>query len=150
MTPANKSAVRLAYAPQKLSDSAGDLICASSDDHNGQRTCFVVCNSKQRGDRMKRLIALAVIVAVVGVALPAVAADASGTWKWTTTFNGQTRDSMLKLKQEGDKLSGVYVGGQSNTETPIEDGKISGDTVSFKVTRERNGQKTTTKYSGAL
>jgi hypothetical protein len=99
---------------------------------------------------MKRLIALAVIVAVIGVARIATAADATGTWKWTTTFNGQSRESTLKLKQEGDKLSGVYVGGQSNTETPIEDAKISGDTVSFKVTRERNGQKFTTKYSGAL
>ena len=99
---------------------------------------------------MKRLIALTVTVAIVGFAMPAIAADASGTWKWTTTFNGQTRDSTLKLKQEGDKLSGVYVGGQSNTETPIEDAKISGDTVSFKVTRERNGQKFTTSYSGTL
>ncbi len=99
---------------------------------------------------MRRLIAVAVIVAVVGLARVSAAADASGTWKWTTNFNGQTRDSTLKLKQEGDKLSGVYVGGQSNTETPIEDAKISGDTVSFKVTRERNGQKATTKYTGTL
>ena len=99
---------------------------------------------------MKRLIALTVIVAVIGLAQFASAADASGTWKWTTSFNGQTRDSTVKLKQEGDKLTGVYVGGQSNTETPIEDAKISGDTVSFKVTRERNGQKFSTKYSGTL
>ena len=99
---------------------------------------------------MKRLIALTVIVAVVGIALPAIAADATGTWKWTTSFNGQTRDSTLKLKQEGDKLTGVYVGGQSNTETPIENASIKGDTVSFSVTRERDGQTFTTKYSGTL
>src|ERR1051326_5654995 len=99
---------------------------------------------------MKRLIALTVVVAVVALALPALAADASGTWKWTTSFNGQTRDSTVKLKQEGDKLSGVYVGGQSNTEAPIEDAKVAGDKVSFKVTRERNGQKFTTAYSGTL
>ena len=99
---------------------------------------------------MKRLIALAVIVAVIGVARIAIAADASGTWKWTTTFNGQSRDSTLKLKQEGDKLTGVYVGGQSNTETPIEDATIKGDQISFKVTRERDGQKSTTKYNGKL
>jgi hypothetical protein len=99
---------------------------------------------------MKRLMAAAVVVAVVGLAIPAIAADASGTWKSTATFNGQTRDSTFKLKQEGDKLTGVYVGGQSNTETPIEDATIKGDTVSFKVTRERNGQKATTKYTGTL
>jgi hypothetical protein len=99
---------------------------------------------------MKRLVAAAVALAFVGMISPAFAADASGTWKWTASFNGQTRDSTLKLKQEGDKLTGVYVGGQSNTETPIEDASIKGDTVSFKVTRERNGQKLTTKYSGTL
>jgi len=107
-------------------------------------------NSNQRGFSMRRLIALTVIVAVVGLAVPAIAADATGTWKWTTSFNGQTRDSTVKLKQEGDKLTGVYVGGQSNTEAPIEDAKISGDKISFKVTRERNGQKFTTAYSGTL
>jgi opacity protein-like surface antigen len=99
---------------------------------------------------MRRLIALTVAVAVVGLAMSASAADATGTWKWTATIQGKTRDSTAKLKQEGDKLTGVYVGGQSNDETPIEDAKISGDKISFKVTRERGGQKFTTSYSGTL
>src|SRR3954462_15444825 len=99
---------------------------------------------------MKRIVAAAFALAFVALISPATAADATGTWKWTTTFNGQSRDSTLKLKQEGDKLTGVYVGGQSNTETPIEDASIKGDTISFKVTRERNGQKATTKYPGTL
>src|SRR4029453_9597518 len=99
---------------------------------------------------MKRLVAGSVALAVTGLAVTATAADATGTWKWTTTFNNQTRDSTLKLKQEGDKLTGAYVGGQRNTETPIEDASIKGDVISFKVTRERNGQKQTTKYTGTL
>jgi hypothetical protein len=99
---------------------------------------------------MTRCIAAVVVATVCGLVSPAFAADATGTWKWTATFNGKSRESTVKLKQEGDKLSGVYVGGQSNTETPLEDAKISGDTVSFKVTRERDGQKMTTKYSGTL
>jgi len=99
---------------------------------------------------MKRLIALTVAVAVVGLAVSASAADATGTWKWTATIQVKTRDSTAKLKQEGDKLTGVYIGGQSNDETPIEDAKISGDKISFKVTRERGGQKFTTVYSGTL
>ena len=99
---------------------------------------------------MKRIAAAAVVLAFVGLVSPVWAADATGTWKWTTTFNNQTRESTVKLKVEGDKLTGVYVGGQSNTETPIEEASIKGDTISFKVTRERNGQKFTTKYSGTL
>jgi hypothetical protein len=99
---------------------------------------------------MKRLMAAA-FVAIVGLATAVLAAEnVAGTWKWTTTFGGNTRESTLKLKMEGDKLSGVYIGGQSNTETPIEDATIKDDTVSFKVTRERDGQKFTTKYSGKL
>jgi len=98
---------------------------------------------------MKRFVAAAFALALVGST--AIAADnPTGTWKWSTTFNNQSRDSTLKLKLEGDKLTGVYVGGQSNTETPIEDASLKEDIVSFKVTRERNGQKFTTKYSGKL
>ncbi len=99
---------------------------------------------------MKRLMAVAVIAAVVGFASTVVAADATGTWKWTSTRGDKSFEASVKLKQEGEKLSGAYVGGQSSTETPIEDAKIAGDKVSFKVTRERNGQKSTTAYSGTL
>jgi opacity protein-like surface antigen len=101
---------------------------------------------------MKRLTAAAVVVvALAALAIPAFAAEnVAGTWKWSVTFNDQTRESTLKLKMDGDKLSGVYIGGQSNTETAIEDATLKGDSVSFKVTRERNGQKFTTKYSGTL
>jgi hypothetical protein len=98
---------------------------------------------------MKRIMAVTVLV-FVGLVGSAIAADATGTWKWTTTFGGQSRESTAKLKQEGEKLTGVYVGGQSNTETAIENGSVKGDTVSFSVTRERDGQKRTTKYTGTL
>jgi len=97
---------------------------------------------------MKRLIAVAMVTVVMGFVSSTFAADATGTWKWTSTFQNQTRESTLKLKQDGDKLSGAYVG--QSGESPIEDAKIAGDKISFKVTRERNGQKFTTAYSGTL
>ena len=98
---------------------------------------------------MKRIMAVAALV-FVGLVGSAIAADATGTWKWTVNFGGQSRDATAKLKQEGEKLTGVYIGGQSNTETAIENGSVKGDTVSFSVTRERDGQKRTTKYTGTL
>ena len=55
----------------------------------------------------------------------------------------------MKLKQDGDKLTGTMMGRQGN-ETPIEDGKVAGDTISFKVTREFNGNKIVMKYQGKL
>lgn len=99
---------------------------------------------------MKRIMALSMAFVFVGLIGAAIAADATGTWKWTATRGGQSIDATAKLKQEGEKLTGVYVGGQSNTESAIENGSVKGDTVSFTVTRERNGQKRTTKYVGTI
>ena len=100
---------------------------------------------------MKRLVALSLGLVLVSLVSTVIAAEnPTGTWKWTTTFGGQSREATLKLKMDGDKLSGVYVGGQSNTETPIEEASLKGDEISFKVTRERDGQKFTTKYSGKI
>ena len=82
--------------------------------------------------------------------IPASAADgAAGKWKWSSNRNGQTSESVLTLKQDGEKLTGT-VTVRSNTETAIEDGKIKDGEVSFKVTRERNGQKSTMIYKGKL
>src|SRR5438105_9016533 len=68
--------------------------------------------------------------------------DPTGTWKWSfTTQNGDTRESTLKLKLDGDKLTGKMSG--RNADTDIENAKIKDDQISFDVTRERNGNKFT-------
>src|SRR3989449_357939 len=91
------------------------------------------------------LAALTLSLAVLNSPLFAADHNLAGTWKATfTTQNGQTIESTLKLKQEGDKLSGVVIGRNGN-ETPLEDVALAGDQVSFKLTRERNGEKVTTK-----
>src|SRR5438477_50723 len=100
---------------------------------------------------MKRLAAATMVLALIGLVRPAVGADdATGTWKWTAMFGGNSIDLTLKLKQEGDKLTGAMAGGQNNQEAPIADGSVKDGKVSFSVTREFNGQKRTTKYSGTL
>jgi hypothetical protein len=100
---------------------------------------------------MRRLVVSAVAVAVVGLAAGARAEDKaspSGTWKWTVQTQGGQREMTLKLKLDGDKLTGTLVSGKN--ETPIEDGKYQDGEVSFKVTRERMGQKFTFKYHGKV
>ncbi len=73
----------------------------------------------------------------------------AGTWKWSFTGqNGQTRETTLKLKLEGEKLTGSMSG--RNGDTAIDDAKIKGDEISFAVTREFNGNKMTSKYNGKL
>jgi hypothetical protein len=83
------------------------------------------------------------------VSLADESTDPTGTWKWSVTFNNQTRDVTLKLKLEGDKLTGAMLG-RDNQEIPIEDAKYKDSEVSFAVTRERNGQKFTIKYNGKV
>jgi len=83
-------------------------------------------------------------------------ADPAGTWTWSTPGRngGPARESTLKLKVEGDKLTGsVTTPGRQGAEpraTDIENGKIKGDEISFSVTREFNGNKMTSKYSGKV
>ena len=92
-----------------------------------------------------------VCLVVMSVGLSAFAADATGTWKWTTQGRqgGQGREVSLKLKQDGEKLTGSLGGGQNETE--IKDGKIDKDgNLSFAVTRKRGDNEFTTKYSGKL
>ena len=78
------------------------------------------------------------------------AASATGTWKWTMAGqNGQQRESTLKLKQDGEKLTGALMG-RNNQETEITDGKVKDGQVSFKVTRKFNDQEMTSSYNGKL
>src|SRR5688572_30366170 len=86
---------------------------------------------------------------LVAAANLAYAADPTGTWKWSTTFNNQTREQTLKLKLDGDKLTGAMVG-RNNQETAIENASFKDDTVSFTVTRERGDQKFKSKYTGKV
>jgi len=100
---------------------------------------------------------LAAISFAAFVAGSAQAADkkADGTWTWSVPGRngGDARTMTLTLKTDGDKLTGKLASpgrdGQSR-DTEIEDGKIKGDEVSFKVVREFNGNKFTSKYNGKV
>lgn len=103
---------------------------------------------------MQRLIALLIPATVCLLfALPSQAADKkndpTGSWTWSAPGrDGNARDVTAKLKLDGDKLSGSISGRQNDS--PIEDAKISGDEISFKVTREFNGNKIVQKFSGKI
>lgn len=99
--------------------------------------------------RRQFLILGLALMGMVTQAQAADKADPTGTWKWSVTFNDQTRESTLKLKLDGDKLTGTMLG-RNNSETAIENATFKDGQVSFSVTRERNNQKMTIKYSGKL
>lgn len=117
--------------------------------------------------------------ALVAFSAPAHAADkkadATGTWTWTQQGGGRggqgggggnanatPRKNTLKLKAEGEKLTGTLTtpgfarrGEEGGTppapvETAISEGKVKGDEISFSVTREFGGNSRTTKYTGKI
>ena len=90
------------------------------------------------------------LLASAAVAQEAAKADPTGTWKWSLMGqNNQAREQTLKLKLEGDKLTGALVG-RNNRETAIEKPTYKDGELSFAVTRERQGQKFATQYMGKL
>ena len=101
---------------------------------------------------MRQLAIAGLVAGLVGLVGAAVAADdkadPTGTWKWTTKFGKQERENVLKLKKQGDKLTGTISGGKM--ETKISDGTFKNGEVKFTVTREFKDQKFTTKYDGKL
>jgi hypothetical protein len=94
----------------------------------------------------------AATTAVALICLASVQADdkanPTGTWKWTVGQNN--REVTLKLKLEGDKLTGSMPGRQGR-EIKIEDATYKGGEISFKVTRKNNqGQEIVTTYTGKV
>ena len=76
-------------------------------------------------------------------------ADLSGDWNAALILpDGNRIEGTLKLKQDGDKLTGAAV--RNENETQIQDGKIAGDEITFKVIRDRDGRKVTAKYKGNI
>lgn len=74
---------------------------------------------------------------------------AAGTWNTALILpDGNKIEGALKLKQEGEKLTGAVV--RNDNETQIQEGKVAGDEISFKVLREREGRTVTAKYKGKI
>ncbi len=75
--------------------------------------------------------------------------DPTGTWKWSVTTKTGSMEQTLKLKLDGDKLTGNMIG-RNGQETAIEEATLKGDEIAFQVTRERGGNKMVSKYKGKI
>ena len=112
--------------------------------------------SKLMGGNMKRITRLMIPMAVCGLLVAMTTAraddkkaDPTGTWSWTIIGrDGTPRKATAKLKVEDGKLSGTVSG--RNGDTAIDDPKLTGDDLSFSVTREFNGNKFVQKFSGKV
>ena len=82
-------------------------------------------------------------------------ANVAGNWTWTTPGRngGPDRKSTLTLKVEGDKVTGkIAAAGRDGAavDTAVEEPKLDGATLTFKVTREFNGNKMVQKFNGKV
>ena len=96
----------------------------------------------------KKLMFAVTLMIVMAVGL--FAADVTG--KWTAQVPGRqgaTMEQTFTLKADGDKLTGSVTGFQG-MEQPISEGKVSGDTISFVTSIERNGNTFKSTYTGTV
>jgi hypothetical protein len=103
---------------------------------------------------MKQLMVTMVILAFTGIAETAQAADndPTGNWKWQTPRPAPRKANpnlLLKLKVEGEKLTGSMVFGDK-AEFPIEDGTFKDNAITFAVFPVFNGMKLSRKYTGTV
>jgi hypothetical protein len=69
-----------------------------------------------------------------------------GTWKWSVN---KALVMTLRLKHEGDKLTGILVG-NDGPEKEIEDGKYDDGKISFNVTSSTGKGHVTAEYAGVV
>ena len=78
-----------------------------------------------------------------------MAGDLNGKWvAQVPGRGGQTRETTFNFKVEGDKLTGTMSGRQGDT--PISDGKVTGDDISFTVVMNRQGNEIKLLYKGKV
>jgi len=97
---------------------------------------------------MRLRIVTALAVLVLGLAIPALAADISG--QWTATFNTQVGEQhyTFTFKVDGEKLTGTAKSDNGNV--TIENGTVKGDDVSFVENLDYQGQKLVITYTGKV
>jgi len=106
---------------------------------------------------MDRKVFVCILLALL-VAVGAMAADIDGKWTAKMQFRGGPKGGekgpqefvmTFEFKANGDKLTGT-LSGPMGSPVEISEGKIQGDNISFKVTREFQGRSMVMLYKGKV
>jgi hypothetical protein len=90
------------------------------------------------------------LLAIMAVfAMTAFAADVAGTWKASIETPNGTMESTFTFKVEDGKVTGTATMGQMG-ESPISEGKVDADTVSFAVVRNGPQGEFRINYTGKV
>jgi len=93
---------------------------------------------------MKILIAILAVFAVT-----ALAADISGKWKATAEGPQGQMERTFTFKVDGSKVTGESTSAMMGT-SPISEGKIEGDTITFVLTGKFGDQEVKLNYKGKI
>jgi len=102
----------------------------------------------------KKLLFVVAMLCVLTFAV--YAADVTGKWTWEQAGRGGGNPTVitLTLKVDGGALTGTLSrpgrGGGASMDSPISEGTVSGNSISFKVTRETQNGTVSTPYKGTL
>jgi hypothetical protein len=96
---------------------------------------------------MKRASVLTALLAIVTTVL--LAADISGKWKGAFAGGDREREITFDFAVKGEALTGT-VNGMLDRALEIKDGKIQGDTVTFWIQSEYQGQPVKLVYKGQV
>src|ERR1051326_3836068 len=91
------------------------------------------------------------LTALLGIfTIAAYAADVTGTWTAQVPGRGgNMQTNTIVLKQDGMKVTGTLDGGRGGP-VEIQNGKVEGDTVTFTVVRNFNGNEIKQNFKGAI
>ncbi len=96
---------------------------------------------------------LFVTTILLALSMAAFAADVTGKWTFEQQGRGGNPTTVtLNLKAEGSSVSGMLSqpGRNGVTESKITDGKIEGNNISFKVSRQMGDNTITIEYMGTV
>lgn len=98
---------------------------------------------------IKPLLRLFALFAFLSILPGASAADRSGTWKGAFDYQGSSVPLTINLKIDGSAVTGT-VEGLPTTPAEIHDGALAGDTVTFWVNTDYQGQTYKLVYKGKI
>jgi hypothetical protein len=93
--------------------------------------------------------ALALVVSLLLAATMLAAADISGKWKGQFQGGDSTRELAFDFKVQGENLTGTVTGLRDKA-LEIKDGKIQGDSVTFWVMSEWQGEPVKLVFKGQV
>ncbi len=109
----------------------------------------MIVSSILKNSREIKIMNMRMIVMGVLCAVMAFAADVTGKWTAETTTQRGTQTQTFDFKADGSKLTGTVTGGRGGP-TEITEGKISGDKISFKISRTMQERSFVQMFEGTV